>query len=157
MDNNFQKYRENEVMKKVFQLILVFIFEIVLFGLELTVVGKYQNSTKTANQMSITYISNTLYIISALILRRSLQFRLYPVIFSFTITMAFLHPFPKSAFFVFIKLLQIAVTIFRAIWVFFFYESFKNIFDWQNFLKYKSNQRLIGKCNIIFYLNAKIV
>ncbi|KRH95033.1 putative transporter [Pseudoloma neurophilia] len=145
MENNLQKYRENEVMKKVFQLTLVYIFEVVLLGIEFTMIGKYQTSTRTAFTITIIYISNTLYIISALILKRSLQFRLYPVIFAFTITMTFLHPFPKKGIFMLIKLLQIVVTISRAIWVFFFYESFRNIFDWQNFLKYKSNQRLIGK------------
>lgn len=146
MTHEADSSRNNELMSKVMLLMIVFLFEIAIFGLELRFIGKQEKMKKAATEMAITYTSGTLYIISALIFRRAAQFWLYPLIFIYTIVLAFLHPKNFNSKYLATKLVQVVITISRGLWILFFYRSFRNIFDWQNFLKYKSNEKLIGKC-----------
>lgn len=146
MDMRAYSIRERDFMKKVFYLAIVFMIEIFLFGLELISIGPYIGAAKIATEMSATLICGSLYLFSALIFRRAAQFKLYPLIYSYTISLAFLYsPNPKKGYLA-TKLIQVCITSFRAIWVVVFYKSFRNIFDWENFLKYKSDEWLIGKC-----------
>ncbi|KRH93034.1 putative transporter [Pseudoloma neurophilia] len=151
MEAQLEKIREKQVFTKVYQLTILYILEMTFFAFELLIVGKFANLTIISTQKAITISCNSLYIISALIFRRTVQFRLYPVVFAYTICIPFLNPFSNRKFLLFFELAHVLVIVIRGIWVLLFYKSFQNIFDWQNFLKFKSNKRLIGKYNLILF------
>lgn len=150
-------HNQKELMRKVFLLCLTHICELTFFGVKSIVAEFNVTIVKRSQQTCASLTCGFLYIISALIFRRSAQFRLYPIIFAHTIVILWLQTNRPTVQYLFFKIGMVFIVTLRAFWIMFFYRSFKNIFEWENFLKYESNEKLIGKCKFLIALYRNLI
>lgn len=129
----------------IFLFVIFYFIELSLFGLKLISSSDFGCSF-VAMELSTSLFLGSLFLLSAFIFKNSSQFALYPIIYIFNLILVYIHPNFDSNFpYNFFKILKTVLTSIRGFLILIMWKSLRNIFNWNNFLKYKSDQKLIGK------------
>lgn len=129
----------------IFLFAILYFIEASLFGLK-ALSNREFGKSYVATELSTSLFLGTMFLLHAFILQNSSQFALYPIIYGFNLAIVWIHPtFKSNTAYELFKITKTVLTSIRGLLIVFMWKSFRNIFHWKNFLKYKSNEHLIGK------------